>query len=182
MEEHLCTFHFSPCSHFLYLFPIPVAVCCSNIHFRGILKFHFTCSLKHIKQIYKSLTLFSSFHELLRKFRLMVVTVVWHEGCITVLWSHYTQCMCRVVCRTVSTGQDVYLYPSNIVDDNGNLKIIYSPNSVQSAGHNRHYFMSFSILSLIVFTRHPPALYALRNISATYFLYTITHRKIYFSK
>jgi hypothetical protein len=61
----------------------------------------------------------------------------------------------------ISSVEDVYFCLSNIVADNDYFNIRYCCNSVQSDSHKCHFFMSISILSLFIFTRHPAALYAL---------------------
>ena len=88
--------------------------------------------------------------------------------------------MCRAVCLTGSTGQEIHRSLSNIAADNGDIRI-HIDQIKFSQRKQVISMMSILILFLSIFKHNSAALYAHSNISATYFFCTITHKTVYIS-
>ena len=90
-----------------------------------------------------------------------------------------TQCVCRAVFRTVSTGQDIHrFYQISWLKMAIFWICIYKVIFILVI-MSAFCLISISILSISMFTRIPAALFAVSNISATYFFCIITHKTIY---
>ena len=73
--------------------------------------------------------------------------------------------MCRAVCLTGSTGQEIHRSLSNIAADNGDIRLYVDQINFSQLAISAISMMSISILSLSIFNRNSAALYAVSNIS-----------------
>jgi hypothetical protein len=110
----------------------------------------------------------------------MLGTAVCCEGCITEQQQVAPHSVCAEwTFRTRSTGQDILNTSTYIVAVNCDLKIIHDQIKFSLLVRSSFSLLSISILSLSISTHNSAALYAVSNISGTYFFYTNTYIKIF---